>query len=95
MAEQYAQVGNAVPPRLGQVAGEVIAKTLSMMKRRTCEPRLETNPDPRIVYLQSHVRTRSWYKNGETIIWDSDEDDGGGAGYAAPKTLRRTRKLET
>lgn len=95
VAEQYAQVGNAVPPRLGQVAGEVIAKTLSMMKRRTCEPRLDTNPDPRIVYLQSHVRTRSWYKNGETIIWDSEEDDGGGAGYAAPKTLRRTRKLET
>ena len=88
------QVGNAVPPRLGQVAGEVIAKTLSLLMSLNWKPQVDTNPEPRIVYLQSHVRTRSWYKNGETIIWDSEEDDGGGAGYAAPRTLRRTRSLE-
>ena len=93
VAEQYAQVGNAVPPRLGQVAGEVIAKTLSELKKLNWQIQPDSNPEPRVVYLQSHVRTRSWYKNGETIIWDS-EDAGGEASYSAPKTVRRTRKLE-
>lgn len=93
VAEQYAQVGNAVPPRLGQVAGEVIAKTLSQLKRKKWQIQPDANPEPRVVYLQSHVRTRSWFKNGETIIWDSEEE-GGGASYGPPKTLRRTRKLE-
>lgn len=91
-SEQYAQVGNAVPTRLGQVAGEVIAQALQTLALRNWQPYPDGNPDPRIVYLQSHVRTRFWYKNGETIIWDSD-DNGGGAGYARPKTLRRSREL--
>lgn len=91
-AEQYAQVGNAVPTRLGKIAGEVIATALNDLKRRDWRPYPDTNRDPRIVYLQSHVRTRSWYRNGATIIWDSD-DNGGGAAYARPKTVRRTRKL--
>jgi DNA (cytosine-5)-methyltransferase 1 len=91
-AEQYAQVGNAVPTRLGKIAGEVIATTLNELKRREWRPCSDNNPDPRIIYLQSHVRTRSWFRNGQTIIWDSD-DNGGGAGYARPKTLRRTHEL--
>lgn len=91
-SEQYAQVGNAVPTRLGQVAGEVIAQALQTLALRNWQPYPDGNPDPRIVYLQSHVRTRFWYKNGETIVWDSD-DNGGGAGYARPKTLRRSREL--
>lgn len=91
-SEQYAQVGNAVPTRLGQVAGEVIAQALKTLALRKWQPYPDGNPDPRIVYLQSHVRTRFWYKNGETIVWDSD-DNGGGAGYARPKTLRRSREL--
>ena len=91
-AEQYAQVGNAVPIRLGQSAGNVIASTLTDLSLRNWRPYSDSNADPRIVYLQSHVRTRCWFRNGETIVWDSD-DNGSGAGYARPKTLRRTREL--
>lgn len=91
-AEQYAQVGNAVPTKLGEVAGKVIASTLDNMAKRDSRPCPSGNTEPRIVYLQSHVRTRCWFKNGETIVWNSD-DNGGGAGYARPKTLRRTREL--
>ena len=91
-AEQYAQVGNAVPTRLGEVAGKVIADTLDELKKRNWEPYSDFDPDPRIVYLQSHVRTRCWYRNGQTIIWDS-EDNNNGAGYSRPKTVKRTRKL--
>ena len=91
-AEQYAQVGNAVPTRLGTIAGDVIASALNDLSLRGWKPYPDINTDPRVVYLQSHVRTRSWFRNGETIVWDSD-DNGGGAGYARPKTLRRTREL--
>jgi len=91
-SEQYAQVGNAVPTRLGKIAGDVIASALTDLSLRDWRPYPDINPEPRIVYLQSHVRTRCWFRNGETIVWDSD-DNGGGAGYARPKTLRRTREL--
>jgi DNA (cytosine-5)-methyltransferase 1 len=91
-AEQYAQVGNAVPTRLGKIAGEVIATALNDLKHREWRPYIDNNPLPRICYLQSHVRTRSWFRNGKTIVWNSD-DNGGGAGYTRPKTLRRTREL--
>lgn len=91
--EQYSQVGNAVPTRLGKIAGEVIAATLNGLSRRQWIPFPDNNHDPRIIYLQSHVRTRIWFRNGKTIVWDSD-DNGGGAGYARPKTLRRTRELD-
>ena len=90
--EQYAQVGNAVPTRLGTIAGSVIASALNELRSRNWQPYSDPNPDPRILYLQSHVRTRCWFRDGETIVWDSDEN-GAGAGYARPKTLRRTREL--
>jgi DNA (cytosine-5)-methyltransferase 1 len=90
--EQYAQVGNAVPTRLGHIAGTVIASALDDLAKRDWKSCSGGNSEPRIIYLQSHVRTRCWFKNGETIVWDAD-DNGGGAGYARPKTLRRTREL--
>ena len=45
----------------------------------------------RINYIQSHVRTRQWYKDGETFVWQDDE--GKNPTYALPKTKRRTKHI--
>ncbi len=90
-AEQYAQVGNAVPVRLGQVAGEVIASELDRLESPNGEVS-PTKPDAyRILYIQSHVRTRQWFKAGETFVWEEESDDQ--PTYTAPRTRRRTKRL--
>ena len=92
VSEQYAQVGNAVPVRLGRVAGEVIARSLDALAKREWNP-YETVPAAyRVVYVQSHVRTRQWYKAGQTFVW-KDGEENGSAEYAAPKTTRKTRSI--
>lgn len=90
VSEQYAQVGNAVPTRLGRVAGDVIAQSLDALAQREWQPYAERPQAYRVVYVQSHVRTRQWYKSGETFVWEDGEDNGG-ACYAAPKTKRKVR----
>lgn len=91
-SEQYAQIGNAVPVRLGSVAGQVVAERLDLLEGGTAETCQEDMPY-RVVYIQSHVRTRQWFKDGETFVWDEggDNDD---ARYAAPKTKRKTSVLQ-
>jgi DNA (cytosine-5)-methyltransferase 1 len=92
-AQQYTQVGNAVPVRLGRIAGEVISSNLDILKKK----KWKAHPGPlgnyRIVYVQSHVRTRQWFKDGETIAWN-DGGCNGHASYAAPKTLRKCRRIQ-
>jgi len=87
-AQQYAQIGNAVPVRLGRVAGEVIARQLDQLRQRDWQPHPNKPKAYRIIYVQSHVRTRQWFKDGETFVWN-DGDDNGHAIYAAPKTRRK------
>lgn len=90
--EKYAQAGNAVPIRLGSIAGEVIAAELDRLIERRFEP-YPNKPDAyRIMYVQSHVRTRQWFKDGKTFVWEAGEDHGH-AGYGAPKTKRRTKHI--
>lgn len=90
VAEQYMQVGNAVPVRLGQVAGEVLASQLSETE--------EGIPDsgqplaPRVVYLQSHIRTRQWFKNGKVLVWN-DGDANEDTAYGSPKTIKKVRGI--
>jgi DNA (cytosine-5)-methyltransferase 1 len=91
-SEQYAQVGNAVPIRLGEVAGEVTADRLGALKRRNWRPYSEPLGPYRIVYVQSHVRTRQWFKAGQTFVWD-DGGDNGHAAYEAPQTRRKVSAL--
>lgn len=91
-SEQYTQVGNAVPTRLGMVAGNVLADNLQKVTERELKPTAVSSLEPRIVYLQSHVRTRQWFKNGKVIIWDDDEENGGAA-YGAPKAIKKVRGL--
>lgn len=90
--EQYAQVGNAVPTRLGQVAGDLIAGHLDNLN---AHPSIKMEaPRFRSVYVQSHVRTRQWFKDGQAFVWQDGEENVD-ASYAPPKTQRRERELET
>ncbi len=88
-AQQFAQVGNAVPVRLGEIAGQVIARGLDA----TQQGALPNRPTEgfRIVYMQSHVRTRQWFKNGKTFVWNNDEPEE--ARYGAPVTKRRQKSM--
>jgi DNA (cytosine-5)-methyltransferase 1 len=93
-SEQYAQVGNAVPLRLGVVAGNLIANELDRLARNAwaCDQR-ETQPY-RIVYVQSHIRTRQWFKDGKTFVWEEGGENDN-AQYSAPRTKRRTAVLKS
>jgi DNA (cytosine-5)-methyltransferase 1 len=91
-AEQYAQVGNAVPVRLGEVAAEVIATQLDKLASNNWKP-CEFKPEShRVVYLQSHVRTRQWYRKGKTFVWEDGEKEQD-ANYQEPKTLKRVSTI--
>lgn len=91
-AQQYAQAGNAVPVRLGRVAGDVIAEQLDALRARDWN-KYARQPDAyRIVYVQSHVRTRQWFKAGETFVW-SDGEENRHATYAPPKTKRKSSAI--
>jgi DNA (cytosine-5)-methyltransferase 1 len=91
-AEKYAQVGNAVPVRLGRIAGDVIAASMDSLEKAGWNP-LPTKPHAyRIQYVQSHVRTRQWFKAGQTFIWE-DGANNGNASYAPPKTKRKSSAI--
>ena len=88
--EQFTQVGNAVPVRLGRIAGETVAKELDGAESPSAGPQEEA-PQIRRVYLQSHVRTRQWYKNGQTVIRTEGDNS---SNYGPPQTLRRESILD-
>jgi len=60
------QIGNAVPPRLGEVAGRVLQRLLQASET---VPPLNGKPTTsgRIIHVRPHVRTRSYFKEGEVI----------------------------
>jgi len=87
-AQQYAQIGNAVPVRLGEIAGQVVAAGLDELAARKWKPYATPPAHFRIVYVQSHVRTRQWFKRGETFVWNDGEANSK-ASYEPPQTLRK------
>lgn len=89
--EQYAQVGNAVPTRLGSVAGDVLIRELDQLSTNR-RKNYASGGHVRIVYLQSHVRTRRWYKDGESIVW-SDGVDNTAAHHSLPVTGKTIRSI--
>ena len=91
-AKRYQQIGNAVPTRLGKVAGEVIARHLDLLGAAGWPIDPASEREFRIVYLQSHVRTRQWFRNGEAVIW-SDGADNHSAAYSQPVTRRRVKPI--
>lgn len=90
--EQYAQIGNAVPVRLGEVAGEVIADELDKLQLNSWQRSDLALQEYRTVYLQAHVRTRQWFKGGETLVW-SDGSNNDSVAYGAAKTKKKVRQL--
>ena len=92
-AQKYAQVGNAVPVRLGRVAGEVIANQLDALKVRRWRPYASKPEAYRVIYVQSHVRTRQWYKAGNTLVWQDGGTSEHNPSYTSPKVRRRSRSL--
>jgi DNA (cytosine-5)-methyltransferase 1 len=91
-AEQYVQVGNAVPVRLGLVSGQVVVSELDRLRDRDWQLYPSTPEAFRIVYVQSHVRTRKWYKNGSAVV-RTENTEGSESEYASPQTLRKVRTL--
>lgn len=70
------QIGNAVPVRLGTVAGEVIKALLQTIEKGAAKGK----PIPSVVsHIRPHVRTRTFWKKGEAFAgdygyYDEDED---------------------
>ena len=89
--QQYAQVGNAVPVRLGFVAGQVLASCMDKLEDRKLIPYPHPPEHYRVIYIQSHVRTRQWFKKGKTFVWTDGCDKN--IQYRAPVTLRHERRL--
>jgi DNA (cytosine-5)-methyltransferase 1 len=66
VADQYQQVGNAVPVRLGKLAAKAIESA----------GRAKPGAEPfRQVYLSSHVRTRQWFRKGEAFVRRNGRDE--------------------
>lgn len=88
--DKYAQIGNAVPVRLGKVAGQVIANCFDELEANDWAPAERAPDNYRIVYVQSHIRTRRWFKNGKTIVWGEEDNS---SGYGKAKTKRLIKSL--
>lgn len=74
---KYKQIGNAVPIRLGEMAGHTVARLIKRIDRNQKDD--EHAPMHRIVHLRPHVRTRTYYKNGRSFAGNhcyyEDEED--------------------
>lgn len=91
-SQQYAQVGNAVPVRLGEIAGQIVANEMDRLAQRNWKRSARAPEHYRVIYVQSHVRTRMWFKRGETFVW-SDGEENTHAAYEPPQTLRRVSAM--
>ncbi len=71
------QIGNAVPPRLGRIAGEVV---LDLLKHAQEQGSAKSGHFPStITHVRPHVRTRTYFKNGRAFAGDRcyyDEQSG-------------------
>lgn len=92
-ADKYRLIGNAVPVRLARVVGEAVARALDEVVARGFAPWPQKRPRFRRVYLQSHVRTRRWFDDGEVYMW-KDGEENGKARYGVPKTGRKETTLD-
>lgn len=90
--EQYAQVGNAVPTRLGEVAGTVIADALDKTLNKDYSLKEQPLDSFRVIYIQSHIRTRQWFKGGKTFVWE-DGSKKGDADYGAPVSRKNFKDM--
>jgi len=66
--EKFRQIGNAVPVRLGKIAGEVAMEILNKIESGKFEK--ITKPSYRETHIRPHIRTRSFFKNGQVFSGD-------------------------
>lgn len=73
-SDKYKQIGNAVPPKLGEVAGhcaaDLLKKIEAIEKGKVIMP--SDNSPSRIEYLRSHVRTKRYWHKGQALAGDHD-----------------------
>lgn len=67
-SSKFRQIGNAVPTRLGRVAGEVLSNLLCKIK--SGEKPANYVCGHTITHLRPHVRTRTFWKEGESFAGD-------------------------
>lgn len=94
VSEKYAQIGNAVPLKLGSISGSIIANKLDELECAKYIPGNEVLDKFNIVYIQSHVRTRKWYSNGKSILWNENKGNSEVI-YSNPKTLKRESRIDS
>jgi len=87
-SEKYKQIGNAVPIRLGEIAGNVIANFLDTNPKK--KKKKPFKDGFRLVYIQAHVRTRKWFNNGKAVIWNKSDEN---QRYSKPKTIIKERQI--
>lgn len=66
---KFRQVGNAVPTRLGRVAGEAVNELLARISEGEKKTALESDYF-RVIHLRPHVRTRVFWKKGQAFAGD-------------------------
>ncbi len=66
---RFRQIGNAVPTRLGHVAGKVVRNLLSRISKGERDD-LRNPPPYRIVHIRPHVRTRTFWRDGQVYAGD-------------------------
>lgn len=66
-AEKYKQIGNAVPVRLGRVTAEVVSRLLDSASTGNMRGYGEAAVRFKQTYINSHVRTRKWFKAGKVF----------------------------
>jgi len=69
-AEKYRLLGNAVPVRLGEIAGQVVRNLIEQIKTQELTPVPVPNIPSSIQHIRPHVRTRKFWKDGETFAGD-------------------------
>ncbi|KAE8237510.1 hypothetical protein A4X03_0g9096 [Tilletia caries] len=73
--EKYRQIGNAVPIRLGRIAGEAIAQMLFEGKEAPVAASIEGRVN--VIHLRPHVRTKRYWHKGKALAGDHGYYDAG------------------
>ncbi len=69
-SEKFKQIGNAVPVRLGKVAGKAILQMLDEINSVDTERMNGTLRKAEIIHIRPHIRTRTFWKNGQAFAGD-------------------------
>lgn len=73
VSEKYRQIGNAVPPRLGEIAGITIKNILDKINLNCLIPVVPS--EYTITHIRPHVRTRTYWKDGKVAQKNSSYYD--------------------